>query len=73
MGQISSTVPSVAERAHELGIAGGEDPVPDPLRPEVLDDLGDLLAAHVAALLADVDRHAQARLARGLHHRLSCV
>ena len=62
-------MPSSSERAHELGVAGGEDPVPDPLGPQVLGDLGDLLAAHVAALLADVDRHAEAGLACRLHHR----
>ena len=33
----------------------------DPVGLERLDDLGDLLDALVAALLADVDRHAEAR------------
>ncbi len=36
----------------------------DPVGAERLDDLGDLLDAVVAALLADVDRHARGRAAR---------
>ena len=43
--------------------------MPDPVRPETLDNLADLLATHLAALLADVDRHSQPRLARELDHR----
>jgi hypothetical protein len=38
--------------------------VTDAVRPQVLDHLAHLLAADVAALLADVDRDAGPRLAR---------
>ena len=31
--------PEVADRAHQLGVAGGEDPVADPVRTQALDDL----------------------------------
>ena len=69
VGQISSTVPELAQRPHELGILGGEDPVADSLGPQALDDLADLLAAHRSAFLADVDRHAEPGVARDLDHR----
>ena len=42
--------------------------MPDPVRPQRLDDLANLLAARLA-LLADVDRDTQPRGARRLHHR----
>ena len=41
----------------------------DPVRPQLLDHLADLGAAHVAALLADVDRDAEACATRFLDHR----
>ena len=50
-------------------VAGGEDAVADPVGPEHLGDLADLLAPDLAALLADVDRDAEARLARRLDVR----
>ena len=69
VGQISRTIPRSRNVAHKPGIAGGEDAVADPLRPQVLDHLGGLLEAHVAAFLPDVDRHAEACVAGGLDHR----
>ena len=42
----------------------------DAIGPEMLDDLAHLLATHVAALLADVDRDAEAGVAARLHDRL---
>src|SRR5205085_4083940 len=51
----------------QLRVACGEDAMPDPVWPEVLDHLAELCDAVLAALLADVDRHAEARLARRLH------
>ena len=63
-------MPEVAERRHELPLARRQDPVADPIRTEALDDLADLLAPHLATLLADVDRHAEPRIARGLDQRL---
>ena len=41
----------VAERLHQLGVGGGEDAVTDPVGPQVLDHLADLLPPGVAALL----------------------
>ena len=64
MGQISRTVPASHERAHDLLVLRGEDAVADAVRAEVLDDLADLLDPVRAALLADVDRHAEAGRAR---------
>ena len=69
VGQISSTIPRAASSRISSGVAGGEDPVADPVGPERLDDLGDLLDALVAALLADVDRHAEPGRARLLDER----
>src|SRR5439155_25407969 len=51
----------VAQPRHQLGVARGEDAVPDPIRMERLDDLCDLLEPVLAALLADVDGHAEPR------------
>ena len=42
----------------------------DPLGPQALDYLADLVDPVLAALLADVDRDAEARGARGLDERL---
>src|SRR5260221_47104 len=56
--------------AHQLFVAGGEDAVADPVGPQYLEDLAELLTAHLAAFLADVDRHAEARSAGLLDHRL---
>src|SRR6476646_4914430 len=61
--------PTVAELSHQIRLARGEDPVADAVRPERLDDLADLLDAVLAALLADVDRHAEAGPARLLDQR----
>src|SRR6266516_6657295 len=46
------------ELAHQPRLARGEDPVADPVGPQRLDHLGDLLDSLVAALLADVAGHA---------------
>ena len=62
--------PERADRGHQLRVGGREDPVPDAIRSQALDDLGDLVAPDVAALLADVDRDAEPRLAGELDHRL---
>ena len=61
--------PGLAEQAHQGRVAGGEDAVADPVGPEILDDLADLLGAR-RSLLADVDRDAEAGGARRLDHRL---
>src|SRR5207244_12482983 len=61
--------PGLAEERGQLRIAGGEDPVADPIRPERLDDLGDLLEPVLAALLADVDGDAEAGRASPLNER----
>ena len=45
----------------------------DPVGPQRLDDLADLLDAVLAALLADVDRHAEAGVARQLDVLAICV
>ena len=47
-------MPALAQEPHQLGVAGRQDPVADPLGTQVLDDLADLLGAGLA-LLADVD------------------
>ena len=60
--------PALSEHSLELGVAGREDPVPDALRAERLEDFPELLASEVASLFSHVDRHAEARLARGLDH-----
>src|SRR5262249_4662507 len=60
---------ATGELAHQLWRTGCQDPVPDPVGPKRLDDLGDLLDALVAALLADVDRHAEPSRARLLDER----
>ena len=54
----------LADRRHQLGILRGEDSVPDPIGPERLDHLLDLGDPVLVALLADVDRHAEAGRAR---------
>src|SRR5207249_3267606 len=58
-----------AQRLHQLGVSGCEDPVTDPVWPEGLDHLADLVDAGVAALLADVDGRAESRLAAFLDER----
>ena len=62
--------PEVADRRHEARVLRGEDAVPDAIGPEVLDDVADLVAPHVAALFADVDGHAEPGVAGGLDDRL---
>src|ERR671919_2866985 len=57
------------QEAHRLLVLRGEDAVADALGAEVLDDLADLLDPVPAALLADVDRHAQAGAAGLLDER----
>ena len=69
VGQISSTMSALSQCRHQLGVAGGEDAVADAVGPQRLDDLADLVASDVAALLADVDRHTEAGVARLLDHR----
>src|SRR5207302_5747350 len=59
---------ALAQLLHQLVVAGREDSVPDPVRTQELEHLADLGAAHLASLLADVDRHAEARGPGGLHH-----
>src|SRR4051794_9214781 len=59
----------VDERAHDLLVLSGEDAVADAVGAEGLDDLADLLDSVGAALLADVDRHAEAGRARVLDER----
>ena len=59
----------LAELVHQLGILRGEDPVADPVGPQCRDDLADLRDPELAALLADVNRHAKARLTRLLDQR----
>ena len=59
----------IPQLAHELGVARRKDAVPDPLRPQVLDHLAQLLRAGLA-LLTDVDRDAEAGLTRRRHHGL---
>ena len=44
--------------------------MPDAIGPEVLHDVADLVAPHVAALLADVDGHPEPGVAGGLDDRL---
>src|SRR5206468_1475785 len=51
-------------------VAGGEDAVADPVGPQHLEDLAELLTPHLAAFLADVDRHAEAGSTGLLDHRL---
>src|SRR5262249_39120376 len=50
-------------------VSGRKDPVSDAVRPQRLDHVADLLAADVAALLADVDRDAEPAAARLLDER----
>ena len=61
--------PGLAQRGHQLRLAGREDAVADPVGPQRLDHLADLLDAVLAALLADVDRHAEAGRARLVDQR----
>ena len=68
MGQISRRHVCVADEAHQLGVGGREDAVADPVGPQRLDDLADLLGAR-RALLADVDRDPEPGLAGGLDQR----
>src|SRR4029453_2644136 len=56
--------PRLADLPHQLLVPGGEDPVPDPVGAQGGDDLADLGDPVGAALLADVDRHSEAGLAR---------
>ena len=58
----------LAQEPHQLGVAGGQDPVADPLGTQALDDLADLLGAGLA-LLADVDRDPETGRSGGLDHR----
>ena len=53
-----------AARPSARASRGREDAVADPVGPQRLDHLADLGDAVLAALLADVDRHAEAGLAR---------
>ena len=49
-----------ADRLHQRRIVRSEDAVAEPVGPQRLDHLADLLHAVLAALLADMDRHAEA-------------
>ena len=69
VGQISRTIPRSRSCCHQLRVLGGEDAVADPVGAQGLDDLADLGDPVLAALLADVDRHAEAGRARLLHER----
>src|SRR5581483_7666331 len=60
----------VAQLAHQLCVAGGEDALTDSIRPQDLEHLAYLLPPEVAALLADVDRHAEPGRPRLVDHRL---
>ena len=62
--------PGVAEQAHQVRVARGEDAVADAVGPERLDDVPDLLRSG-RALLADVDRDPEAGGACRLDHRLA--
>ena len=57
VGQTSSAICALAQVGHQRLVLSGEDPVPDPLRAQRVDDVADLGDAVIAALLADVDRH----------------
>ena len=46
------------ELIHQLAVLRGEDPVADPVGPQRRAHLADLGDPELAALLADVDRHA---------------
>src|SRR5581483_10079245 len=56
----------VPDRVHQRRVASGEDAVPEAVRAQRIDDLADLLDAHVATLLADVNRDAETAVAREL-------
>src|ERR687897_401058 len=54
----------LGDLAHQPPVLGGEDAVADAIRPKGRDDLADLGDPVLTALLADVDRDAEAGLAR---------
>jgi hypothetical protein len=72
VGQISSTIPASLICPIQPPVAGGEDLVPDPVGAQGGDDLTDLGDSVLAALLADVDRHPEAGVARLLDERVQC-
>ena len=69
-GECTGDVTAGPRPAHQLDVRGGEDTVADAVGAKHFEHLADLLAPHVATLLADVDRHAEPVRACLLDHRL---